>query len=38
MKRKISLILCFTMILNAFFININAVTDEKSVFPETTAE
>lgn len=38
MKRKISLILCFTMILNAFFININAVTDEKSNFQETTAE
>ena len=38
MKRKISLILCFTMILNAFFININAVTDEKSVFAKTTAE
>ena len=31
MKRKISIILSISMILNLMFVNVNSVTDEKSV-------
>ncbi len=37
-NRKISLILCISMILNLMFVNVNAVTDEKSDYSKVTAE